>query len=858
MKDRWRRAVLTVESVVWMALLLPLVVGGCDMDGPLALEGRSCRSAPCVAGLVCVQEVCVQPEPTLVSGCDTDDDCVWKGSSDGRACEEGVCVFAACAFDVQCGRRICDDGRCAELDVCLDNSDCGAPRRCREGVCRSPCAADADCPVFGGFLQTCVDGDCLQRCFGDVTCFGRICEENLCVEPACTDDAACSDQGSFFCDAGRCVQFTPCALDADCFDPDYRCNALGRCEERPACRVDGECDAGLCINRHCRDADRCTEDAGCAGSRECIAGRCVDAPACRSSMACSAGEMCHVGRCVPRALGDVARVEGEVAAQVAFVGHAVAAVAQAYADDGLPVVADYRWSGAVGTGPRATVLCEAPGPVSLGVEVRGRAGAAQVVDLGTVACVAPAGALSVLVVDGRDGSPVPGATVWAEDVEAGVTNVAGALFLEGFEGGAVGARSVDGRGVVVIDAAPGRLYLALPALPALPALAAPDTGDVAGVRVRVQGDGGESEPVGISLALPAVPHARAATLEAIFGPPFPAAVDVPLLGALAFELPAGVMLDATLPLLGLQEVKEVAFVEMPPGPAQVLAYEARYPQGALLELAVGADPLEVVLDLAAGAEGMDAALVGAGVLAAIPRVQDGDLTDGVEDVDGDGDLAERVPDWFAFRELEVVPVTPPTERVGLVVSRPPQASDLRMFAVCGVELPARFMPLGVTAVFGLAQSAASSEQIKVLAAPASLAGQERACAIHAVSRDGASSSVALARAAAFGARVAAGGLLAPPSGAFVLEGTSASERASVVVPVVPAADAISLELLGVDGTAWRVVSTARDSVALPGWIVPVGVAEVSALRLSLPVAEVVAGGPWRALEDMAEAVATAR
>lgn len=839
---------------LWGVILVAATGIGCAIE-PLGAEGTSCAQGPCAAGLLCVDGRCTNPpEEQSPAECVEDAECVWKGSVDGRACEDGVCAFAACTFDVECGARICDAGRCAEPVVCLDARECSDAQVCTDGLCRTPCAADEECPVFGGFLQACVDGACTQRCFTDLVCFGQICEDNLCVEPACVDDADCADQGDFFCADGRCEAFTPCAVDEDCFDPDYACSELGRCVERPLCRVDTECGAGLCINRHCRDAARCADDGACGSDEECIAGRCVDAPACRSSESCTGGAACVAGRCADAARGDVTLVEVEVQARVAFVGDAIDVAAQAFGVDGAPVRADYAWTGAEGAGPRARVRCTAPGPLEPSVTAVGNADVAVTVGLGTVDCVEPAGALAVLVLDGDTGAPVTGAVVFQGDLELGVTDGQGFAALEGFAGGDVGVRSADGRGAAVIDAALGRLYLALPPSP-------PVVDAAAGVRARVIGDGDEDDAVGLSLALPPVARARAATLDALLGAPFGAELSVPVLGGVSVELPAGVMLDVNFPVLGLQEVKDVAWVRAPSGPTSLLAFEARYPQGLAIDIALAADPLEVALDMIAGAEGMDASLAGAGVLSALPLVEDGDLADGVDDVDGDGDVAEQVPDWYAFPSVELVPAFPPAERVGVRVTPPPQGANPRMFTVCGVETPARFLPLGVGALFGAPEdgaSSSSSEQLKVVSAPPALDGHPRTCAVHALATADAVRSVALARANAFGPLLDVGALLEPPAGSLVLEGVPDPERATLIVPAVMGADALTIDLVDVDGTAWTVTSRVRGSVPLPAWLAPAGIVEVRALRLGQDLAQVLASVPARALEDSAQAIAAAR
>ena len=238
--------------------------------------------------------------------------------------------------------------------------------------------------------------------------------------------------------------------------------------------------------------------------------------------------------------------------------------------------------------------------------------------------------------------------------------------------------------------------------------------------------------------------------------------------------------------------------------------EGRFAQQLLFDVAFAGDPVEVGLDVAALAEGMDALVAGAGILEESALVPDED------DVDGDGDIAELVPDFASFPEIEATPDTSPSERIGLVVSLPPDGANQRMLAVCGLELPHGFLPLGVTSLFG----SNDGEQVKVIPTPAVVsASTARACVVHALLGGGATSATVV-RGDAFAALLDAGEMLAPPTGAFLLEGVPATGRTSIVVPESPGADALVVTVVDEDDTTWDIVAAARGTLALPAYVVP--------------------------------------
>lgn len=840
----------THRSLCGEVLVLTLmVVASCH---PLGLEGESCAGAPCAGGLTCVDEVCtfVEPPPPPTPPCEGDEDCVLDGTADGRVCTDGVCGYADCVFDLQCGVRICDDGQCADRHPCFSEDDCEAGQLCSDGVCRTACVLDDQCALLGGVLQVCVEGECRQRCLGDFMCLGGICDENVCLDPQCAADEDCPP-GDFYCEAGRCIAFTPCAEDDDCFDPSYFCNELGRCQERPLCDIDADCGADRCVDGHCRPAVPCSVD-DCGDGLECVAGRCVEAPACRVSADCTGGDVCDGGRCAeaPDAVTPAAIVVDTplgacpgTCELVLLVGEAVQVRAQGFDADGRPVpgpIAPVTTMTSATAGTTTTLTADAAGDFAvafgartLAVRVRAR----------------PAGALVVIAVDGGSGAPVVGAEVFVGSAPAGTTNADGMLAVVTLapDEDTLAVRSADGRGFALVGAlggAPDRLRL-----PLAPVV---DLSSAAGFRAAVNGTGDELGDTGVSLALPTAASAAGATPAALFGPPFAAAIGLPLIGDLPTTLPAAVMLDGTVPVVGFQDVKPEALMTAPAGPGPVLAFEGRYDQQLMFSIAFGADPMELALDLAAQTEGMDVLADGAGLLEAAPLVVDGDAADGAEDVDGDGDVTELVPDYASFPAISLEPSASPSLRVGLRASPPPAGARARAFAVCGADA-GLFLPLGVTSLFG---SAADSrgEQLLALAPSAALEGAPRRCAVHAVYFGDALASLAQV-AGDLAPLMEVGELLAPPEGAFLIEDLPTAGRSSVVIPGGVAADLVMVRVFD-GGTTWDVVGSGGD-LTLPAVVVPLVLFETRVAAVDGdPFASYRA--PAGSLERAARAIATAR
>jgi MYXO-CTERM domain-containing protein len=246
-------------------------------------------SLECVAGQLggCAQQTL--PGPELCNG--KDDDCnglVDDGAQCGAgfACENGVCVYSACAPEVSCQAGYdCIGGHC-KLSTCGSSGTlvCPAGQACdaESGRCIDPCdPAKIQC----GAGSTCAGGYCTGGACYAVGCpGGQLCRAGACVPDACS--GVICPAGSF-CREGDCVQ--SCAFRS-CGGGEM-CSVDGFCVADPcagkACGASQTCLAGACV------ADACLGIA-CDAKQRCSGGVCVDNPC--NGITCGVGE-CRDGQC---------------------------------------------------------------------------------------------------------------------------------------------------------------------------------------------------------------------------------------------------------------------------------------------------------------------------------------------------------------------------------------------------------------------------------------------------------------------------------------------------------------------------------------------------------------------------------
>ena len=297
-------------------LLICLVIGGLFM--------AACSTDPGTSN----SETNNDDNVVVISDCDGPSDCPI-----GKTCMNQMCVSATeqCVSDEDCGAdRRCDDGVCfAKEREVRPVPDGGIPDPPEDDMGTGGCAGCID-PVTGA----CLDGNTEAACGGGgadcSTCEGdAVCDEGACVMPQTCDttncdgccnadgecvagdaDTACGTGGDAcqqcsapaVCGDGACV--VPCNEDTcdGCCDADGECiagDADAACGSGgvacAACGTDQTCSTGECVDLGC--SETCN---GCCDGDQCLSGNLESAcgwfgDACVS---CGTGMECSVGQCV--------------------------------------------------------------------------------------------------------------------------------------------------------------------------------------------------------------------------------------------------------------------------------------------------------------------------------------------------------------------------------------------------------------------------------------------------------------------------------------------------------------------------------------------------------------------------------
>ncbi|MBM4371032.1 MAG: hypothetical protein FJ098_05220, partial [Deltaproteobacteria bacterium] len=307
--------------------------------GPDPVCGDDCGA--CAGGLMCQDNVCV--EPTCAGacggkadmGCWCDTGCFSYGDCCPDVCEEcpdldpEACACVPDCTGKECGSNGCwgTCGTCGDGTFCDDAGtcqacDCGA-QNCGWDECGNPCGALNGQCAEGSWCNsgTCQECDCGTAVCGTDECgnfcgalegecaAGLACVLGACVETACEDagqvedcDGVCGPAGWIgdgICDVGgwgtdfACEAFgwdggdcEPCEPATTCEDLGIECGAHPECDEYPTyCGVCGEgffCDEGLCTACSCEGVEcglnACGDDCGtCAEGFLCQANACVEA-----------------------------------------------------------------------------------------------------------------------------------------------------------------------------------------------------------------------------------------------------------------------------------------------------------------------------------------------------------------------------------------------------------------------------------------------------------------------------------------------------------------------------------------------------------------------------------------------------
>ncbi len=353
------------------------------------------------------------------------------------------------AFGFGCGRD-------APQRTCQANADCRGERRCLEGLCTSPEAAadaqraDADdlTPEVGSDVDedepdgandvddgrsldsTCEPCDPWTRstpgpecqckpieCSDASECDGFACVDGTCQacesEQQCEEGQRCDTSGTF----GRCVP-DPCESDADC-EAREQCNDDGRCINRDECLVDDDCgNQEKCFNGRCTYSPACERNADCREGLECIGGRCYE-EVCRGNDDCQDGRICNAGECVEPTT-SATQCYVSTSSQTIAEDERVQLEAFATDEDGNGVPAEFDWSSSspsvADIGPDGEFIVGGSSSGTTQVTARladgsvSCQGAAEFRNLGSVS----GQQLRFVVTDARSRDPVSGAKVVVE------------------------------------------------------------------------------------------------------------------------------------------------------------------------------------------------------------------------------------------------------------------------------------------------------------------------------------------------------------------------------------------------------------------------------------------------------------
>lgn len=660
-------------------------------------------------------------------------DCALDGRLDGRDCVEGRCVFVPCSDDSVCGSRACVNGQCADVVTCTGDRDCESGTVCEMEVCVAACGDDAECNTNGIPVNTCSEGRCRQRCFGDQTCLlnGGICEGNVCIPPQCAADGDCND-ADLQCDNQRCVPFTACATDDVCEaeGPGRVCGPNGRCRQLDACTRDTDCADAVCTAGYCRPVEPCGSGGTCPDGTECVSNVCVTAPECRGNSDCTAPQLCRAGACQDPPTATVARVlivspaglcdpvldtlagceltvrPGD---QVALSVIALDAAGRLIAGVSADWVTDASNVADVMAGP-SSVTVLGGGMVAGSARITARSGnrtspAVNVRNVGVSAA-----AVRVRVVEAGTGAALVGARVKVNAAEATVDaqGVAEFTAMQVQAPFTVSAFAADHDYLTLVDVPGPTLDALLPLATAEPVQTA---GGIRGT-VNLQNAPSQGE-VSFALAGVSAPNVPGLSFGRLLGETFNTAVSLPVIGNQRIPLPGGITLSAELPVVGQQNIKSEFFALGTGGRRLAWTFGGRIPLTAvtgLIGLQGGAQA--AVFALVPYLEGLTHGLQTGLALTDLPYVRDGDTDfDGISDVDGDGNENELVPDYAAFPQAPLTVRQEQTLRTSVAVAG---AQMGQVLLVAGARVPGHgFVPLGMTS--GTAAAAGTLSKMMKLA-----------------------------------------------------------------------------------------------------------------------------------------------
>ena len=238
------------------------VSGFCAASGFSCTTDQNCSSGICTARYCS----CTNPQYNPSNPICSDPDCVNLCTL--KCSDERCVVDDSCTTNVDCTtapRRICSAGACVQ---CVQDMDCKTAdgEQCRSNVCKKPCTASEQCPLFHG----CKDGDCVETgCQSD----------RECVLAANRDTGAGGNTGVVSSSSSEDARLSKC-LPSDA-DPKVNTCKIP-CENDGACGSEFQvCDKGYCRFIGCETDDECRAYLGIQNETETDAKPYISHALCR-------------------------------------------------------------------------------------------------------------------------------------------------------------------------------------------------------------------------------------------------------------------------------------------------------------------------------------------------------------------------------------------------------------------------------------------------------------------------------------------------------------------------------------------------------------------------------------------------
>lgn len=660
-----------------------------------ACEAKSCTDTSMCEGWYCDNGTCTDP-----GTCTTTADC----PPDFSCGADGKCTYTpptTCEADQDCtaANTICVAGMCVLPTACEETADCPQGQRCINMVCNDPCMSNSDC---GSAIYACnmMTGECQQRCANDNQCpANTICESFLCVAAECTMDSDCTGTGMVECQGeenghGRCNEIFACDAPGGC-PVGTACNMMtNRCEALPECVGDRDCDADeYCELGYCQPSSTCSAQQPCPANYDCIGGTCVP-ELCRGNADCTVpGETCVAGSCEPPP-STMFITQVRILTPAGFVrpGTTYRFIAVALDQTGaiIPGVT-FNWGSSME--PVATIDADGlatggavAGTTLITASVNNHSASVNLTNLGELAATS----VRITVVSAAGGAPISGAAVDLEGSFAATSVTTGADGVAVFENIPAGSYAVTAGSsnydyVSILGIETRDVLLPLPPV-TKPTVAGGIKGSVDFTNVTAQGAVSLSLN-GASIGSPLV----AFDPGALFGGDlFTLHINIPGQGNV--DVPAPAASTLAVDFLGTPiNLKDTYYARGATGIRGGWSFAGRFG-----------------LDVLRGNTGAGGNLIGAilpylqrfthGVRPVVDVVALPTVTD-TNDIDGDGDTAESVPNYAQFPSVALTPDTAQALRYNIAVDNLPvvtAGNANALIVIGGVLLPSvGFVPLGL-------------------------------------------------------------------------------------------------------------------------------------------------------------------